>query len=90
MWCAHNEPVAPNLHLTAPQGKAAIKYIAGQQLPSWNKTVLDQYGMHCSMFPDPALYPHQLRQLASGGITLQGFKELLTCETDPEWKRLLR
>ncbi len=43
VWCAHNEPVAPNLDRTAPLGKAAIQYIAGQQLPSWNKTVLDRW-----------------------------------------------
>ena len=43
VWCAHNEPVAPNLDRTAPLGKSAIQYVAGQQLPSWNKTVLDRW-----------------------------------------------
>ncbi|MEY2417180.1 MAG: beta-mannosidase, partial [Ilumatobacteraceae bacterium] len=43
VWCAHNEPVAPNLDRTAPMGKASIQYVAGQQLPSWNKTVLDRW-----------------------------------------------
>ncbi len=43
MWCAHNEPVAPNVDRTEPVRRAAIKYITGQQLPSWNKTVLDRW-----------------------------------------------
>ncbi len=43
VWCAHNEPVASNLDRTAPLGKAAAKYLIGQQLPSWNKTVLDRW-----------------------------------------------
>ena len=34
---------ASNLDRAAPIGKAAIQYIAGQQLPSWNKTVLDRW-----------------------------------------------
>lgn len=43
VWCAHNEPVAPNVDRTAPIGKASIQYVVGQQLPSWNKTVLDRW-----------------------------------------------
>jgi beta-mannosidase len=43
VWCAHNEPVASNLDRTAGIGKAAAKYLVGQQLPSWNKTVLDRW-----------------------------------------------
>ena len=33
----------PNLDRSATMGKAAVQYIAGQQLPSWNKTVLDRW-----------------------------------------------
>jgi hypothetical protein len=43
VWCAHNEPVAPNLDPSEETGKASIRYITGQQLPSWNKTVLDRW-----------------------------------------------
>ena len=43
VWCAHNEPVASNLDRAAPIGKATVQFIAGQQLPSWNKTVLDRW-----------------------------------------------
>lgn len=43
VWCAHNEPVAPNLDRATSAGRAAVKYIAGHQLPSWNKTVLDRW-----------------------------------------------
>lgn len=43
IWCGHNEPVA--LDLTADEGDVntlAARYLAGQQLPTWNKTVLDR------------------------------------------------
>ncbi len=44
VWCAHNEPVAVEPRSRRHRrGKTAIKYIAGQQLPSWNKTVLDRW-----------------------------------------------
>jgi beta-mannosidase len=43
VWCAHNEPVASNLDRAEPVGAAAVRYLAGQQLPSWNKTVLDRW-----------------------------------------------
>jgi beta-mannosidase len=44
LWCAHNEPIA----VDAPPGqplpaKAMAVYAAGQQLPSWNRTVLDRW-----------------------------------------------
>ena len=43
VWCADNEPVAANLDRDTPTGKATLQYVAGQQLPSWNKTVLDRW-----------------------------------------------
>lgn len=43
VWCAHNEPVAPNLDRSASAAHAALKHAAGQQLPSWNKSVLDRW-----------------------------------------------
>ena len=44
-WCAHNEPsgAAIGLDATAPTWKSAARYIAGQQLPSWNKNILDRW-----------------------------------------------
>jgi beta-mannosidase len=43
VWCAHNEPVA---HVAEP-GKgmdraSAARFVRGQLLPSWNRTVLDR------------------------------------------------
>ncbi|HZQ85517.1 MAG TPA: hypothetical protein VFA83_11795, partial [Acidimicrobiales bacterium] len=45
IWCGHNEPMAVDLepggHIGNPASMAA-KVIAAQQLPTWNKTVLDR------------------------------------------------
>ena len=44
VWCAHNEPVAANSDRSSADGQGArSRYVAGQQLPSWNKTVLDRW-----------------------------------------------
>ncbi len=42
IWCAHNEPFALDLPPggRVPPGEAA-RFVAGQLLPSWNKTFLD-------------------------------------------------
>ena len=44
IWCGHNEPVAvdvdPATRPTAASRSAG--YVAGQQLPTWNRTVLDR------------------------------------------------
>ena len=37
MWCAHNEP----LNLDSPEVPAPARYVALQEVPTWNKTVLD-------------------------------------------------
>ena len=34
---------AERRHRAAPIGNAALRYVAGQQLPSWNKTILDRW-----------------------------------------------
>lgn len=43
LWCGHNEPLTIDV---APGGKVraavAARYLAGQQLPSWNRSVLDR------------------------------------------------
>src|SRR3954454_1498376 len=44
-WCAHNEPSGAAIGLNSGKStwRSATKYIAGQQLPSWNKNILDQW-----------------------------------------------
>lgn len=43
LWCAHNEPggAAVGLHSEQSRPRAALRYLTGQQVPSWNKNVLD-------------------------------------------------
>jgi len=47
VWCAHNEPLAIDVDaddLASPAGRrrVGLRYLAAQQLPTWNKTVLDR------------------------------------------------
>ena len=44
-WCAHNEPaaMAKDLSEAKPSWKSATRYLLGQQVPSWNKNVLDRW-----------------------------------------------
>lgn len=44
LWCAHNEPIALDVEPGRPveRTRTALRYLAGQELPSWNKTVLDR------------------------------------------------
>jgi beta-mannosidase len=54
LWCGHNEPIA----VDAPPGeplpaKAMATYAAGQQLPSWNRTVLDRWVKRAIEKADP-------------------------------------
>ena len=43
VWCGHNEPLAIDTGSGGPanRGKAVRQFILGQQLPTWNKTILD-------------------------------------------------
>jgi len=45
VWCGHNEPFSlkmePGKPISLP--KLTARYFAGQQLPTWNKTVLDRW-----------------------------------------------
>ena len=44
VWCGHNEPMAIDTTQSdepADRAKAVRAFVVGQQLPSWNKTVLD-------------------------------------------------
>lgn len=55
MWCAHNEPLA----LSIGDGdsfdwkKLALPFIAGHQLPTWNKSVLDRWVKRAFEKADP-------------------------------------
>jgi beta-mannosidase len=43
IWCGHNEPIALDLAPDrALRPRTAARFVAGQVLPSWNKTVLDR------------------------------------------------
>ena len=45
VWCGHNEPLALRIdhNSTNNVAKVATAYLAGQQLPTWNKTILDRW-----------------------------------------------
>jgi beta-mannosidase len=42
VWCGHNEPLALDLEPGGDMARAAIAFMGGQQLPTWNKSVLDR------------------------------------------------
>jgi beta-mannosidase len=44
-WCAHNEPsgAAIGLQASEPTWKSGARYVLAQQLPSWNKNILDRW-----------------------------------------------
>jgi len=44
IWCGHNEPLAIDLDHAgdAEPGPMAPRFLAAQELPSWNKTILDR------------------------------------------------
>ncbi len=45
MWCAHNEPFSLSIGDgdTFDAKKLALPFLAGHQLPSWNKSILDRW-----------------------------------------------
>jgi beta-mannosidase len=44
LWCGHNEPLAIDPSGAGPRSRrrAMSQFVAGQMLPTWNKTVLDR------------------------------------------------
>ncbi|HEY4376034.1 MAG TPA: hypothetical protein VGM93_02705 [Acidimicrobiales bacterium] len=42
VWCGHNEPLALDIEPGEPIGALTGRYVVGQELPTWNKTVLDR------------------------------------------------
>jgi hypothetical protein len=53
---------------------------------SWEKAILDQWSVQCTLLPHPAPYPYELRRLANGEPSWHGVKQLFTCAPDPEWQ----
>ena len=45
VWCGHNEPLALDVAPGRPTSPArvAARFMAGQQLPTWNRTILDRW-----------------------------------------------
>jgi beta-mannosidase len=54
-WCAHNEPTGASVahDPSAPTWRKGMRFIAGQQLPSWNKNVLDRWVKRAFEKADP-------------------------------------
>ena len=42
-WNAHNDPAAVAIGIEGDSAGSRLKYLAAQQLPSWNKSVLDRW-----------------------------------------------
>ncbi|MEO6123542.1 MAG: hypothetical protein ABIR32_07500, partial [Ilumatobacteraceae bacterium] len=44
-WSAHNEPSGSTISISndAPSWQSKLRYVAGQQLPTWNKNILDRW-----------------------------------------------
>jgi beta-mannosidase len=52
-WNAHNDPVAVAVGIEGPSGGAKARYLLGQQLPTWNKSVLDRWVKRAFERADP-------------------------------------
>ncbi len=53
LWTAHNEPAATSI-VPATDWRARLRDVAAQQLPSWNKTVLDRWVKRAFERNDPS------------------------------------
>ncbi len=53
-WCAHDEPVADAPQVEGPEGRfGRLRRFAAQQLPSWNRSVLDRWVKRAFEQADP-------------------------------------
>jgi beta-mannosidase len=43
LWNAHNDPAAAAIGIQGDTPRSRVRYFVGQQLPTWNKTVLDRW-----------------------------------------------
>jgi beta-mannosidase len=59
-WNAHNDPVAAAIGIEGDTLRARLRYIGAQQLPSWNKSVLDRWVRRAFEQADPTrlVVPH--------------------------------
>lgn len=59
-WNAHNEPAATAVGLEGAGPPSRLRYVMGQQLPSWNKSVLDRWVKRSIERADPTrlVVPH--------------------------------
>ena len=59
-WNAHNDPVAAAIGIEGDTLKSRLRYITAQQLPSWNKSVLDRWVRRSFEQADPTrlVVPH--------------------------------
>ncbi len=59
-WNAHNEPTAAAVGIQGDGAPSKLRYLAGQQLPSWNKSVLDRWVKRSIERADPTrlVVPH--------------------------------
>ena len=59
-WNAHNEPTAVAFGIEGDSTSSRLRYMAAQQLPSWNKTVLDRWVKRSLERADPTrlVVPH--------------------------------
>jgi beta-mannosidase len=76
IWCGHNEPLAIDIEPGGTSDQAAMakvmsRFMVAQQLPSWNKTVLDRAVRRAIEGADPSrpVIPHSgvLPHAGSGG-----------------------
>lgn len=59
-WNAHNEPTAAAIGMEGDSTRSRLRYLAAQQLPTWNKTVLDRWVKRSIERADPTrlVVPH--------------------------------
>jgi beta-mannosidase len=60
LWIGHNDPVAAGVGIEGDTSVARLRFLAGHQLPSWNKTVLDRWVKRSFEKADPtrSAVPH--------------------------------
>jgi len=60
-WCAHDEPIADAPALEGVGRATRLRRLVGQQLPTWNKTVLDRWVKRSFEQSDPTrpVVPHR-------------------------------
>ena len=59
-WNAHNEPTASAVGMEGDSTRTRVRYLVAQQLPTWNKTVLDAWVRRSIERADPTrlVVPH--------------------------------